>query len=149
MKSELDAYHARDRDKGPALSQASPARQIVVPSGESTGALDGLGEVSFNVGGVSYNTTSAEAAIERLRRPQPPGVLQDGTTSSPLSGASRTGTPRPLRRFDHSDREGTPGFSTPSSTKADFPSEDLEKYFASLAKKAGGADSRQGTPSRQ
>jgi dynein light intermediate chain 1 len=122
-----------------------------MPSGESTGALNELGDVSFNVGGVSYNTVSAEAAIERLKRPaqpQLPSQQSQATDGAALSssGSPRAGnTPRQPRREDRGDV-----VSTPTSGKSDFPSEDLEKYFASLAKKAGGAESsRAGTPSKQ
>lgn len=150
MKVELDSYAAKDRERAATSGTSTPnsaSRMIGVPAGESTGALDGLGEVSFNVGGVNYNNISAEAAIERLRRPQPTdSPLPQGSAQSGASG-SRAGTPRQPRRLDR-DHESTPGVTSPTSTKADFPSEDLEKYFASLAKKAGGADSRQGTPSR-
>ncbi|KAK6437345.1 hypothetical protein LTR95_006453, partial [Oleoguttula sp. CCFEE 5521] len=65
MKSELDALAAKDR----STATTQPSRpSIGLPSGESTGALNSLGDVSFNVGGVSYNTNSAEQAIERLKR---------------------------------------------------------------------------------
>lgn len=145
MKAELDALAAKDRERGDNSTSASSrsasgtsaaASRIGIPSGESSGALNNLGDVSFNVGGVSYNTVSAEAAIERIKRPA------EGTTSSPAGG--RNITPRQPRREDR-DRERE---QTPSSNRSDFPSEDLEKYFASLAKKAAGGESRSGTPSR-
>lgn len=156
MRMELDNLIARDRERGemrgPAGTTAS-GRGVGMPTGESTGALNELGDVSFNVGGVSYNTVSAEAAIERLKRPAQPQQQsqmqhqqqqQQQATDGAVSGSPRAaGTPRQPRR---EDRE----VSTPTSGKSDFPSEDLEKYFASLAKKAGGAESsRAGTPSKQ
>ena len=159
MRTELDNLIARDRERGevhrtPAGSASG--RGVGMPTGESTGALNELGDVSFNVGGVSYNTVSAEAAIERLKRPaQPPSSSQQQqqqsqqqqATDGAVAGSPRAGTPRQPRREDGRD------VATPTSGKSDFPSEDLEKYFASLAKKAGGgggADgSRSGTPSRQ
>lgn len=144
MRKELDNLTARDRERGETgrnMSGTSSIRGGVgMPSGESTGALNDLGEVSFNVGGVSYNTVSAEAAIERLRRP---GTGQQGI-DSPAASSPRAGTPRQPRRED-TERQA----ATPTSGKSDFPSEDLEKYFASLAKKAGGERSASGTPSRQ
>lgn len=146
MKAELDSHNAKDRERNVPGAAGTPVtnRILGIPTGDSTGALDSLGDVSFNIGGVSYNSTSAEAAIERLKRPHAPGVY-DG--SSPSLSATRSGTPRQPRRLD-SERDVTPGATTPSSNKTDFPADDLEKYFASLAKKAG-PDSRQGTPSRQ
>jgi dynein light intermediate chain 1 len=150
MRMELDNLIARDRERGDV--HRTPAgnasgRGVGMPSGESTGALNELGDVSFNVGGVSYNTVSAEAAIERLKRPAQPQLSQQSqqqqATDGAVSGSPRAGTPRQPRR---EDRE----VATPTSGKSDFPSEDLEKYFASLAKKAGGAESsRAGTPSKQ
>lgn len=141
MKVELDNLASRDRERGEvgrsASGNSSRAPGVGMPSGESTGALNDLGDVSFNVGGVSYNTVSAEAAIERLKRPSQQ-TMEGAAASSP-----RSNTPRQPRREDRDQS------STPTSGKSDFPSEDLEKYFASLAKKAGGGDSRSGTPSRQ
>lgn len=145
MRKELDNLASRDRERGETLRGASGTSVIRggagMPSGESTGALNDLGDVSFNVGGVSYNTVSAEAAIERLKRPGTSQQATDGAASS----SPRASTPRQPRR-DDSERQA----ATPTSSKSDFPSEDLEKYFASLAKKAGGGDaSRSATPSRQ
>jgi dynein light intermediate chain 1 len=143
MRRELDNLAARDRERGEPMtgrSGTSVIRSAGMPSGESTGALNDLGDVSFNVGGVSYNTVSAEAAIERLKRP---GTGQQAVDGAP-SSSPRASTPRQPRR-DDSERQA----ATPTSNKSDFPSEDLEKYFASLAKKAGGGDaSRSATPSR-
>ena len=146
MRRELDNLVARDRERGEPMQGRSGTSVIRggagMPSGESTGALNDLGDVSFNVGGVSYNTVSAEAAIERLKRPGTSQQATDGATSSSL----RASTHRQPRRNDDSERQA----ATPTSNKSDFPSEDLEKYFASLAKKAGGGDaSRSATPSRQ
>jgi dynein light intermediate chain 1 len=153
MRTELDNLIARDRERGDV--HRTPAgtvsgRGVGMPSGESTGALNELGDVSFNVGGVSYNTVSAEAAIERLKRPAQPlqssqQSQQQQATDGAVSGSPRAGTtPRQPRREDRGE------VATPTSGKSDFPSEDLEKYFASLAKKAGGAESsRAGTPSKQ
>ncbi|OQN95672.1 hypothetical protein B0A48_18196 [Cryoendolithus antarcticus] len=136
MKSELDALAAKDR----STATTQPSRpSIGLPSGESTGALNSLGDVSFNVGGVSYNTNSAEQAIERLKR----GPVN---VESPSPTSTRNVTPRPPRRGGADSRDVTP--SAGGSGKGDFPAEDLERYFASLAKKAGGGDSRAGTPGR-
>jgi dynein light intermediate chain 1 len=143
MRRELDILAARDRERGETgrgLSGTSTVRGVGMPSGELTGALNELGDVSFNVGGVSYNTVSAEAAIERLKRPGTAQQAIDGAAAS----SPRAGTPRQPRRED-TERQ----VATPTSGKSDFPSEDLEKYFASLAKKAGGERSVSGTPSRQ
>ena len=145
MRRELDNLATRDRERGEPTRGLSGTHVIRggagMPSGESTGALNDLGDVSFNVGGVSYNTVSAEAAIERLKRPGTGQQAIDGAASS----SPRASTPRQPRRDD-----GERQVATPTSNKSDFPSEDLEKYFASLAKKAGGGDaSRSATPSRQ
>jgi dynein light intermediate chain 1 len=143
MRKELDNLIARDQERGITgrnMSGTSSVRGIGMPSGELTGALNDLGDVSFNVGGVSYNTVSAEAAIERLKRP---GTGQQATDGA-AAGSPRAGMPRQPRRED-TERQA----ATPTSGKSDFPSEDLEKYFASLAKKAGGGErSVSGTPSR-
>lgn len=140
MRKELDNLASRDRERGEVgrTSSGSMRGAVGMPAGESTGALNDLGDVSFNVGGVSYNTVSAEAAIERLKRP---GTSQQAVDGAP-SSSPRASTPRQPRR-DDAERQS----ATPTSGKSDFPSEDLEKYFASLAKKAGG-DSRTATPSR-
>lgn len=150
MKAELDSLAFKDRERSAADGTRAPSgtsRPVVgLPAGESTGALNDLGDVSFNVGGVSYNTVSAEAAIERLKRPQ--------VTDSSLSPASpRNITPRPPRRAGGPEsRDATPmGPGSSAGKGGEFPSEDLERYFASLAKKAGGGgggESRAGTPSR-
>ncbi|KAL1589992.1 hypothetical protein WHR41_01409 [Cladosporium halotolerans] len=140
MKTELDNLAVRDRDRVDITRSTGVTGtrnpMIGVPTGESTGALNDLGDVSFNVGGVSYNTVSAEAAIERLKRPS------QQATDGAAAGSPRSVTPRQPRREDRDHS------STPTSNKSDFPSEDLEKYFASLAKKAGGGDSRSATPGR-
>lgn len=153
MKIELDNLAVKDRERGDTNRSTSGgtnsrAAGVGVPSGESTGALNDLGDVSFNVGGVSYNTVSAEAAIERLKRPsqqqQLPQQQQQQAMDGTASNSPRSGTPRQPRREDRDQ------VATPTSGKGDFPSEDLEKYFASLAKKAGAGagDSRSATPSR-
>ncbi|KAK4544727.1 hypothetical protein LTR36_003976 [Oleoguttula mirabilis] len=125
--------------------------------GELTGALDGLGAVAFNVGGVSYNAGAAEAVIERLKRGAQqqsqalqgsPGAESPSTTASGVS-TPRNFTPRPPRREDR-EVSGTP---QPPSTGAsgnkagELPVEKLEEYFASLMKKGGGATAG-GTPSK-
>lgn len=136
MKLELDALATKDRAATP-----NGTRTIVgLPQGDSTGALNSLGDVSFNVGGVSYNTVSAEQAIERLKRPPI-------AAESPSPSSVRGSTPRPPRRAGES-RDVTPSAPSVGNGKGDFPAEDLERYFASLAKKAGGGDSRAGTPGR-
>ena len=128
-----------DRQKSAQLSTANTANAFRSsshgPAGESEGALSELGDVSFNVGGVNYNTASAEAAIERLRRPQPGS--SSGADSPSVSG-SRAGTPRPPRR---EGKEETP------SGKGDIPTEKLEEYFKSLMKRGGGG-SQSSTPSK-
>jgi dynein light intermediate chain 1 len=153
MRMQLDKLTALDHERGDIIRTPSgsttASRSVGMPTGESTGALNELGDVSFNVGGVSYNTVSAEAAIERLKRPAQPQLpaQQQGQQQQATDGAAgspRAATPRQPRREDRGE------VATPTSGKSDFPSEDLEKYFASLAKKAGGAESsRAGTPSKQ
>ena len=138
MRTHLLQLEAQDNERAkhekPSNSTASTAGRIIgLPSGEQTGALNELGDVSFNVGGVSYNTVSAEAAIEKLKRPQP---------------EHRTSTPRPSKREER-EISSTPAAPTPSS-KGELPSVDqLEQYFHSLMKKSGGAGSAQNTPSKQ
>lgn len=137
----------------------SAGRSIGLPTGEQTGALHELGDVSFNVGGVNYNTVSAEAAIERLKRPAQPssGSMGGGAEAGSSAAQSpRISTPRPPRRDDR-EASGTPqpppSTGSSSSRGGDLPADKLEEYFASLMKKAGGggasaAGSREGTPSR-
>ena len=118
-----------------------------------SGALEELGDVAFNVGGVSYNAVSAEAAIERLKRPT------GSSSPAPEVSTPRQGTPRPPKRGEQRDvsssgggggGEGTP--QTGSNGKGEMNIDQLEQYFASLMKRggggAGGGGSAQGTPSR-
>lgn len=122
--------------RGPATAGAAP----------STAALDELGDVSINVGGVSYNATTAGEAIERLktRAAQPPS--SPGADASPLAaGARRDVTPRQPRREDR-EASGTP---QPPSSKGDggLDVDKLDAYFKSLMKKGGGS-SGASTPSK-
>ena len=116
-------------------------------TGDPTGALNDLGDVSFNVGGVSYDTTSAEAAIERLRNP--------AESRSPISRTSRLSTPKSSRpgkdhSEDHRSDRGTPASSLKSTdTAKDLPIDKLEEYFQSLMKGSGGSGSRNVTPSKK
>lgn len=156
-----DAERAKTNPRGDAGmvsttagSLNSSGRVIGLPSGEQTGALDELGDVRFNVGGVSYNAVTAEAAIESLRRRPHAQQQQLGSSaagggveaaSSPMSTTgSRTVTPRPPRREEREVSVGTPGtplVPPPSSGKGDLPVDKLEEYFASLMKKGGGGGS--------
>ncbi|KAK5136673.1 hypothetical protein LTR08_002326 [Meristemomyces frigidus] len=120
-------------------------RALGLPSGEQTGALSDLGDVSFNVGGVSYNTVAAEAAIKQLKQRQQNPSGSGG--ESPLSVTPRNMTPRPPRREDREVSVGTPQPPSTGTGKGDLPVEKLEEYFASLMKKGGGA-SAGGTPSK-
>lgn len=136
---ELEASDtARERPSGVSTTSLSNGRSSTgLPPGQSTGALGELGDVSFNVGGVSYDSVSAEMAIERLRRPQPHG------RETPTK-------PHPLRtRGDHTGN-GTPSNAAAgaeaSAKSPELPIDKLEEYFASLVAKSGG--SREGTPSR-
>ncbi|EMC94088.1 hypothetical protein BAUCODRAFT_124818 [Baudoinia panamericana UAMH 10762] len=146
MRAHLQALEAEDAKRATASTSTaagalhSTSRMIGLPTGEQTGALNELvGDVSFNVGGVSYNTVSAEAVIERLKRPPPPSGF-----SSPA--ASRNVTPRPPRREDK-EASATPARS--GSGGSDVPIDQLAEYFASLARKGGeGGGSRQATPSK-
>ncbi|KAK5696111.1 hypothetical protein LTR97_008531 [Elasticomyces elasticus] len=136
---------------------------VGVPGGEQTGALGGLGDVQFNVGGVSYN---AEAAIERLRKGESPGGGggREGGYGGLASSSPRTTTPRPPRREDREVSTSTPlgggqrevstgsGSARAGGGKAeDLPVDDLKEYFRSLAKRSGGGTdggSGASTPSR-
>ncbi|KAK4950704.1 hypothetical protein LTR10_010697 [Elasticomyces elasticus] len=143
---------------------------VGVPGGEQTGALGGLGDVQFNVGGVSYN---AEAAIERLRKGESPGpgggAGREGGYGGLASSSPRTTTPRPPRREDREASASTPlgggqrEVSTGSGSargggggkgmEGDLPVDDLKEYFRSLAKRSGGgtdggSGSGSSTPSR-
>ncbi|KAK4561532.1 hypothetical protein LTR86_004850 [Recurvomyces mirabilis] len=147
-------------------SSTSTNRMAGLPSGgEQSGALENLGDVSFNVGGVNYNTVSASAAIERLKRPaQPSGLDSPVVAASPLSG--RNITPRQPRREDRA-AEITPRSPQRSSARSTsgrdgsatqqpmdkLEVDKLEEYFASLMKKgtpSGGAGGGGGssTPSK-
>lgn len=137
---ELEASdNARERPSGVSTTSLSSGRSSTgLPAGQSTGALGELGEVSFNVGGVSYDSVSAEMAIERLRRPQP-----QGRETPTRPSALRT-------RGDHTSGGGTPSNATAgaeaSAKSPELPIDKLEEYFASLVAKSGG--SREGTPAR-
>ncbi|KAK3629542.1 hypothetical protein LTR56_017971 [Elasticomyces elasticus] len=141
---------------------------VGVPGGEQTGALGGLGDVQFNVGGVSYN---AEAAIERLRKGESPGpgggAGREGGYGGLASSSPRTTTPRPPRREDREVSATTPlagrgerevstgsarGGGGGKGMDGDLPVDDLKEYFRSLAKRSGGGGTDGGsgssTPSR-
>lgn len=129
---ELEASDAaRERPSGVSTTSLSSSNRTGtgLPSGQATGALGELGEVSFNVGGVSYDSVSAEMAIERLRRP-PPG--RETPTKPSLRTRGEGGTP------SVKEKEGA------EVKSPEVPIEELEKYFASLVAKSGG--SREGTP---
>lgn len=142
MRAHLQRLEAQDKERERrdpssvhttynSLSYASPSNDANISKGS---ALEELGDVSFNVGGVNYNTVSAEAAIERLKRPAHPGT----PTAAGAEAGSRTGTPRPRRE----DRE-----ESSSGSKGALETDKLEEYFASLMKRGAGA-SREGTPSK-
>lgn len=150
MRTHLQELEAQDRDRNADASSASTTRfsgrgAIGMPGGEQSGALDELGDVSFNVGGVSYD---AGRAIERLKRPP---LNLSGTMSSdsgPLSPGSRVTTPKPRAAAHATPRlESTPSLAPGSGIK-DLPVDKLEEYFASLMKKGAGGVSRDGTPTR-
>ena len=162
MRTHLQELEAQDVERAksnPSMinttaGSLSSGRIIGLPSGEQTGALHDLGDVSFNVGGVNYNSVTAEAAIERLKRPQQvSGNLASlassagsvGGAESPSLSTSRNITPRPPRREDR-ESSGTPQPPL-SSTKSELPVDKLEEYFASLMKKGGGG-SAGSTPSK-
>jgi len=141
---ELEAHDAeRAKNSGPLFSTTAGSlttgRMIGMPSGDQTGALNDLGDVSFNVGGVNYNTLTAEAAIERMKR------TQNSALESP-SGTPRASTPRPPRREER-DSSSTPVAPSTGSGKGELPVDKLEEYFASLMKKGGGG-SAGSTPSK-
>ncbi|KAK4503058.1 hypothetical protein PRZ48_006485 [Zasmidium cellare] len=164
MREHLQQLEAQDREREASgrstgvstTSVSSTGRSVGMPTGETTGALNELGDVSFNVGGVSYDTVSAEAAIERLKRPPTTQSLQ-----SPMSPTgARASTPKPPRsnrdysedRRPSADR-GTPKEPSSTSTKTsssetkELPIDKLEEYFQSLMRKGGGA-SRDATPTK-
>lgn len=166
MRTQLQKFEQQDAERQrrePGL--VSTTAGSLHSSGEKerregqSGALEELGDVAFNVGGVSYNAVSAEAAIERLKRPQ-----QHGSSSpapdSPSVSTPRQVTPRPPKREQRETSTGTEGaaVSTPQTgggPKADMNIDQLEQYFASLMKRGGGGGSGtpgsgsvQGTPSR-
>lgn len=126
---ELEASDAnRERPSGVSTTSLTSGSRTSsgLPQGAATGALGDLGEVSFNVGGVSYDSVSAEMAIERLRRPQ--------DRETPTKSASRV-------KIDIGTGAGT------EAKSPELPQlEKLEEYFASLVAKSGG--SREGTPGR-
>ncbi len=147
MRAQLQQFEAHDaerqkREGGSGVHTTAGALQQARDSGSSSGAggaLSDLGDVSFNVGGVSYNTVSAEAAIERLKRPQHPSSSSGGAESPSIS-TPRTSTPRPPKR---EGREETPG----TGAKTELQTDKLEEYFASLMKRGGGG-SNSSTPSK-
>jgi dynein light intermediate chain 1, cytosolic len=153
MRAHLDELKKSDEARGDntASGVSSTAgsthggRIVGLPSGEQTGALSNLGDVSFNVGGVSYNTVSAEAAIERLKRPSQPTGLE-----SPVAASPRMTTPRPPKREDREVNMSTPiAAKSSGKSKADEIQYDkLEEYFSSLMKKGGGGGSGASTPSK-
>ncbi|CZT25458.1 uncharacterized protein RCC_11190 [Ramularia collo-cygni] len=140
---ELEASDStRERPSGVSTTSLSSGRSSTgLPPGQTTGALGELGEVSFNVGGVSYDSVSAEMAIERLRRPQhgrdretppkPPGLRTRGEQNAGGSSGTHAGA-------------GAEGGNVKSPELP--PIDKLEEYFASLVAKSGG--SRETTPSR-
>lgn len=151
MREHLQQLEVKDRERettSRSTGISNTGRNIGMPSGEQTGALNELGDVSFNVGGVSYDTISAEAAIERLKRPTQ-------TLGSPTSTTPRTGTPKPPRTNRDTSGDGsdttTPvgrARDTSSAKSPDFDPNKLNDFFNSLAKKAGGGAGRDTTPSK-
>lgn len=152
MREHLQQLEQQDREK-PATSggvsntglSSSSTRVGSLPSGESTGALSELGDVSFNVGGVSYDTISAEAAINALK-----------TKGRAGDGEIRTPKPRgPGGRKE----ESTPGsglkspptgnIKSPQSGKDPLDVDKLEEYFQSLLNKSGGSGSKSATPTKR
>lgn len=168
MRTQLQKFEQQDADRQrrePGLvSTTAGSLRTSGTGGEKerregqSGALEDLGDVAFNVGGVSYNAVSAEAAIERLKRPQQ--HRETGSSSpraeSPSVSTPRQVTPRPPKREQREQREtsasaGGEGVGTPQtgSGKGDMNIDQLEQYFASLMKRGGGGGgSTQGTPSR-
>jgi dynein light intermediate chain 1 len=166
MRSHLQDLEAQDTERsnsssdlhGVSTTRLSSRGAIGMPSGEASGALDDLGDVSFNVGGVSYD---AGRAIERLKRP--PLNLSSShfsdAAAQPLSPGSRVTTPKPRNGTSGSLR-GEQGMLSPASAGGasgtagssvkDLPVDKLEEYFASLMKKGslGAGGSRDVTPSR-
>ncbi|KXT10813.1 hypothetical protein AC579_2964 [Pseudocercospora musae] len=161
MRQHLQQLESQDREResrghhsgvsNTSLS-GSGGRFVGLPAGESTGALGELGEVSFNVGGVSYDTMTAQAALDRLKRPTQ-------ASDSPLSPTPRTSTPKsPARSHrdanntgdDRKTSSGTPGVTSPklSDSKEPLDTAKLEEYFQSLMKKGGGASSQNATPTK-
>jgi dynein light intermediate chain 1 len=167
MRSHLQDLEAQDTERSTSdLHGVSTTRfssrpgAIGMPAGEASGALDDLGDVSFNVGGVSYD---AGRAIERLKRP--PLNLSSShfsdAAAQPLSPGSRVTTPKP-RGAGSGSLRGEQGMLSPSTgggsaggaagtSAKDLPVDKLEEYFASLMKKGslgGAGGSRDVTPSR-
>ncbi|KAI5362125.1 Putative dynein 1 light intermediate chain [Septoria linicola] len=159
MREHLQQLEAQDRDReskghhsGVSHTGLSGSMSRIggVPSGESTGALSELGDVSFNVGGVSYDTITAEAAINALKRPQ--AGREDGPLSPP--NGTRTHTPKPRgpggNRIDSSAGKETPGSGMKSpDSKAPLDVDKLEEYFQSLLNKSGGSGSKTATPTKR
>ncbi|KAK3696053.1 hypothetical protein LTR37_018134 [Vermiconidia calcicola] len=137
MRTQLQQFEAQDRQQ----QQGGQATAAGAGSGEATGrgALSDLGDVSFNVGGVSYNTSSAEAAIERLKRPD---ASTPATTASP-----RHVTPRPPKRDGTRESSDASGGTPSARERGELQTDKLEEYFASLMKRGGGG-SATSTPSK-
>ncbi|KAK3072585.1 hypothetical protein LTR53_006539 [Teratosphaeriaceae sp. CCFEE 6253] len=146
--AEKAKHHTSDRDRP---STTAGSRALGMPSGEQTGALDGLGDVSFNVGGVEYNAVTAEAAIERLRRPaQLDSPVAAVSREERAASSPRTLTPRPPRRDVSTETPAPPSTSSKAGKGTeDLPIDKLEEYFHSLMKRSGGGGaSGSSTPSR-
>ena len=178
MRAALQGYEAQDAERkksNPGLVSTTAGALAGARGGNDAGsgggaggggpggALSDLGDVAFNVGGVSYNTVSAEAAIERLKRPQ---QQQQQLSSSSGGGAEsptpvvattpRSGTPRPPRR-EAGDGSGESAGAAGAGKETSTPStvgggkgemDKLEEYFHSLMKRGGGGSSASSTPSK-
>jgi dynein light intermediate chain 1 len=161
MRTHLQELEAQDTERNnhadntTSTTRFSGRGAIGMPSGEQSGALDDLGDVSFNVGGVSYD---AGRAIERLKRPPLNLSSTSFHDSAPLSPGSRVTTPKPRGPLATPKLEqgppsaGAGAGAGPVSSVKDLPVDKLEEYFASLMKKGsmsgGGGASRDITPSR-
>ena len=151
MRAQLQKLEAQDADRArknpdtihPPAAPGSTRGGATLPGGQQSGALIDLGDVTYNVGGVSYN---AEAAISSLREASALEKQVAASTGEPSTVMPRSLTPRPPKR---PTAGGKSGAETPGSGKVnDMKYEDLGDYFASLMKKTG-AVSRDPTPSKQ